>query len=340
MAFPTQRPRRLRGSAILRRAVAETSVETKRLIQPAFVREGTGVKSEIPSMRGQYHYSIDTLTSYAGELLELGVDKLLLFGLPAEKDATGTGAYAEEGIVQRAVRALKQEYGTDLFVITDVCLCEYTDHGHCGVIHGGTVDNDATLPLLAQTAVSHAKAGADLIAPSDMMDGRVGTIREGLDAAGFSEVPILSYAVKYASAFYGPFRDAADSAPQFGDRRAYQMDPPNSREAIREARLDVEEGADMIMVKPGLPYLDIVARVRDAVQVPVVAYHVSGEYSMVRAAAEKGWINEEAIIEESFTSFFRAGCDMVISYASEAYARAVTGGEGRRPRHRSTGERT
>ena len=338
MAYPTQRPRRLRGSAILRRAVAETRVEAERLIQPAFVREGSGVKSEIPSMPGQYHYSIDTLKTYAEELLEVGVNKLLLFGIPAEKDATGTGAYMEDGIVQRATRALKGEFGAELFIVTDVCLCEYTDHGHCGVIRGRSVDNDATLPLLAQTAVSQAKAGADLIAPSDMMDGRVGTIRAGLDAAGFSHLPILSYAVKYASAFYGPFRDAADSAPQFGDRRAYQMDPSNSREAIREALLDVEEGADMVMVKPGLPYLDIVAHVRDAVRVPVVAYHVSGEYSMVRAAAEKGWINEDAVVAESLTSFFRAGCDMVISYFAEAYARRAARAADTGPG--STGERT
>lgn len=303
--------------------MSETRVQVDRLIQPAFVTEGEGLREPIPSMPGQYRYSIDELVGYARQLVAKGIDKLLLFGIPNEKDSHGTQAYARDGVVQRAVRALKETLGDSIFVVTDVCLCEYTDHGHCGVIRGGGVDNDASLPLIADTALSHAEAGADLVAPSDMMDGRVQAIRTKLDEGGFSSIPILSYAVKYASAFFGPFRDAAGSAPQFGDRRAYQMDPPNAREAVREAELDIEEGADMVMVKPALPYLDIVARVRDAVNVPVVAYNVSGEYSMIKAAAERGWLDEAAVVHESFLSLFRAGCDLVISYFAESYAERV-----------------
>jgi porphobilinogen synthase len=301
--------------------VSETRIDIDRLIQPVFVVEGEGVREEIPSMPGQYRYSLDTLSDYVRGLVEVGIDKVLLFGIPAEKDAVGSGAYDENGIVQRACATLERELGSSVFVIADVCLCEYTDHGHCGVIEGETVNNDATLPLLARASVSLADAGADMIAPSDMMDGRVGAIRSALDENGHERVPILSYAVKYASAFYGPFRDAAESAPQFGDRRSYQMDPANRREAVREALSDVDEGADLVMVKPGLPYLDIVAVVRSTVNVPIVAYHVSGEYAMVRAAAANGWINEDGVVEESMLSFFRAGCDLVITYFAESLAK-------------------
>jgi porphobilinogen synthase len=318
----------LRENALLRRAVSESRVSVDRLIQPAFVVEGAGKQEPIPSMPGQNRYNIDELVRYAERLVGLGVDKMLLFGIPDTKDDVGSKAYARDGIIQRAVRALKEQLGDSLLVITDVCLCEYTDHGHCGIVNERGVDNDATLPLIADTALSHAEAGADVVAPSDMMDGRVRAIRNSLDPAGYGTTPILSYAVKYASAFYGPFRDAAGSAPQFGDRRAYQMDPPNAREAIREAKLDVDEGADLVMVKPAMPYLDIVRTVRDEVNVPLLAYHVSGEYSMIKAAAERGWLDEAAIVHESLLSLFRAGCDMVMTYFAESYAERAAGESG------------
>ena len=324
MGFPTQRPRRLRHNAVLRASVEESSVRVDRLIQPLFVVEGEGIVEEIPSMPGQYRFSPDRIGDHVAELLELGINKILLFGVPAHKDAEGSGAYDAEGVTQHTVSLLKQRFGDELLVITDVCLCEYTDHGHCGIVRNGDVDNDATLPLLGKTAVSHVAAGADVVAPSDMMDGRVGEIRRALDQSGYTTTPILSYAVKYASAFYGPFRDAAESAPEFGDRRSYQMDPPNAREAIREAELDIEEGADMVMVKPALPYLDIIRAVRESVHVPVIAYNVSGEYSMLQAAFERGWLDRERVTEEALLSCFRAGCDMVMTYFAESYARAQT----------------
>ena len=321
MPFPVERPRRLRSSRILRDAVAQVRVTPDRLIQPLFVVENGPREQEIPSMPGQYRYSIDGALAFAGSLLSAGVDKVLVFGIPADKDAEGTGAYADDGIVQQTARALRDEYGERLCIVTDLCLCEYTDHGHCGILAGQTVDNDLTLPLLARTAVSQVAAGADVVAPSDMMDGRVRAIRSALDEAGYTRTPILSYAVKYASAFYGPFRDAAESAPRFGDRRSYQMDFRNGRDAVREARLDVGEGADLIMVKPGLPYLDIISKVRSAVDVPVVSYHVSGEYSMIRAAAANGWLDEEAVVDESLTSLVRAGSDLVVTYFAQSFAR-------------------
>ncbi|HDZ89523.1 MAG TPA: porphobilinogen synthase, partial [Deltaproteobacteria bacterium] len=289
------RPRRLRRSAAIRDMVRETSLSVKDFIAPLFVRHGRDVKEPIASMPGQYHFSVDTLVEEAGELWSLGVPAVILFGLPDEKDPTGSRSWARDGIVQRGVAAIKERV-PEMVVMTDVCLCEYTDHGHCGVIRNGTVDNDATLELLARQAVSHVGAGADLVAPSDMMDGRVAAIREALDQEGFQDTGILSYAVKYASAFYGPFRDAADSAPQFGDRTAYQMDPANALEALKEAELDMEEGADMIMVKPAMPYLDIISRVREITLIPLAAYNVSGEYAMVRAAAERGWIDGERVM--------------------------------------------
>lgn len=300
--------------------VRETRISPDELIYPLFVTHGLDVKMEIPSMPGVYHFSVDTLRKECGEIVELGIPSVLIFGLPSMKDEVGTEAYAPDGIVQRAVREIKQAY-PELVVITDVCMCEYTSHGHCGIVHGDTVDNDETLELIAQTAVSHAQAGADIVAPSDMMDGRVGAIREALDDTGFTDIAILSYAAKYASAFYGPFRDAADSAPQFGDRRAYQMDPANRREAIKEIALDIEEGADMIMVKPALSYLDIISDARAEFDVPIAAYNVSGEYSMVKAAARTGWIDEERAAMEILTSIKRAGADLIITYWAKEAAR-------------------
>ncbi|MBW1733962.1 MAG: porphobilinogen synthase [Deltaproteobacteria bacterium] len=312
------RPRRLRRSAAIRDMVRETSLSVKDFIAPLFVRHGRDVKEPIASMPGQYHFSVDTLVEEAGELWSLGVPAVILFGLPDEKDPTGSRSWARDGIVQRGVAAIKERL-PEMVVMTDVCLCEYTDHGHCGVIRNGTVDNDATLELLARQAVSHVGAGADLVAPSDMMDGRVAAIREALDQEGFQDTGILSYAVKYASAFYGPFRDAADSAPQFGDRTAYQMDPANALEALKEAELDMEEGADMIMVKPAMPYLDIISRVREITLIPLAAYNVSGEYAMVRAAAERGWIDGERVMMEMLTCIKRAGADLILTYfAKEA----------------------
>lgn len=322
--FPTSRPRRLRRTETLRALVRETSIEPGDLVAPMFVtyREG---RHAVAAMPGVEQLSVQAAVGEAARLESLGVPAVLLFGIPESKDARGSGAYAADGIVQRAVHAIKERTG-DLIVITDVCLCEYTDHGHCGLLTDeGEVDNDATLGLLARAAVSHAEAGADLVAPSDMMDGRVAAIRGALDAAGFSRVPIMSYAVKYASAFYGPFREAADSAPQFGDRKAYQMDPANADEGLREARMDIEEGADIIMVKPALPYLDVISRVKRETGYPVAAYHVSGEYSMLKAAAERGWIDEERVLLETMQSIRRAGADLIITYYA-AHLAAMLGG--------------
>src|SRR5438552_1189959 len=320
--FPQLRPRRLRGSERLRRMVRETQVTTDDLVYPMFVAPGTGLKREIPSMPGNFHWSLDRLPAEVEEIAALGIPAVLLFGLPEAKDAVGSGAYAEAGVVQSAVRAIKAAV-PELLVITDVCLCEHTSHGHCGVIRDDRVLNDPTLELLARTAVSHAAAGADIVAPSDMMDGRVGAIRAALDAEGFAETTILSYAAKYASAFYGPFREAADSAPQFGDRRAYQMDPANRREALKEVLLDLREGADMVMVKPALAYLDVIAEVRAATHVPVAAYNVSGEYAMVKSAVERGWLDETRTVDEILTSIKRAGADLILTYHAKEFARRI-----------------
>ncbi len=292
------------------------------LILPLFVTEGEGVRKPVGSMPGVDQTSVDELIADAREAHDLGIPAVLLFGIPASKDELGTSGYASDGVVQRAVRALKREV-PQLLVITDVCLCEYTSHGHCGVIQGEHVDNDETLTLLARMAVSHAEAGADIVAPSDMMDGRVGSIREALDANGFSDTAILAYSVKYASAFYGPFREAAESAPQFGDRRSYQMDPANAREALREARQDLLEGADMLMVKPAMPYLDVLQRLREEHDVPLCAYQVSGEYSMIIAAGERGWIDTDAAMREALTGIRRAGADMIITYYARQFARGI-----------------
>jgi porphobilinogen synthase len=300
--------------------VRETRVTPDRLVYPLFVVPGDSGRREIPSLPGCFHLSAEEAAREARELESLGIAGVILFGLPRAKDAAGSEGYAEDGVVQRAVRAIRSEC-RDLLVMTDVCLCEYTSHGHCGVVDGGEVKNDPTLEVLAHMAVSHARAGAHVVAPSDMMDGRVGAIRTALDASGFVDIPILSYAAKYASAFYGPFREAADSAPQFGDRRGYQMDPPNVREALREARLDMEEGADIVMVKPALPYLDVIRAVREACDVPVAAYNVSGEYAMVKAAAQKGWIDEQRVVQEALVSIVRAGADVILTYHAKDFAR-------------------
>ena len=320
-----KRPRRLRGSEVLRKMVRETRMDKSSLIYPLFVKEGTGIKEEIPSMPNQYRYSLDVLPEKLAELADAGVTSVMLFGIPDVKDPVGSGAYAEDGIVQKALRAAKAEV-PDLYYITDVCMCEYTSHGHCGVLCGSEVNNDETLKLLAKTALSHVQAGADMVAPSDMMDGRVLAIRNTLDDNGFQNIPVMSYAVKYASAFYGPFREAAGSAPSFGDRKSYQMDFHNSREGIREAMLDVEEGADIIMVKPAMSFLDMVTKVRDVVSVPVAAYSVSGEYVMVKAAAARGWIDEERIICEMAASVYRAGAQIYLTYYAEELARFMDEG--------------
>ncbi|HEY4779571.1 MAG TPA: porphobilinogen synthase [Solirubrobacterales bacterium] len=318
MPFPSTRLRRLRRTDTLRGLVRETELSPAHLIQPAFVVAGEGIREEVESMPGIERFSISGLVEEAGEIAAAGVAAVLLFGVPADKDESGSGAYDDEGIVQMAVRALKEAH-PDLAVITDVCLCEYTSHGHCGFLREGEVDNDITVELLAKVAISHAEAGADAVAPSDMMDGRVGTIRFQLDEEGHSGVPIVAYSAKYASAFYGPFRDAAGSSPDFGDRRGYQMDPANADEAVREALLDLDEGADMLMVKPALPYLDVVRRVKDETRAPVAAYHVSGEYSMLKAAAANGWIDERQAVLETLTSIRRAGADAIVTYyAKEA----------------------
>ena len=320
MPFPATRMRRLRRTPALRGLVQETSLSPAHLIQPAFVVAGEGVREEVETMPGIERFSISELVAEATEIASLGVGAILLFGIPSAKDETGSGAYDDEGVVQMAVRALKEAH-PELTVITDVCLCEYTSHGHCGFIRDGEVDNDITVELLAKTAISHAEAGADAVAPSDMMDGRVGTIRHQLDEEGHPGTAIVSYSAKYASAFYGPFREAADSTPEFGDRRGYQMDPANAAEAVREAELDLEEGADMLMVKPATPYLDVVRRVKDATAAPLAAYHVSGEYSMLKAAAANGWIDERAAVLETLTSIRRAGADAIVTYyAKEAAA--------------------
>jgi porphobilinogen synthase len=321
---PVYRPRRLRRTEAIRSLVRETTVSPADLILPLFAIPGTGVRKPVGSMKGVDQTSVDELVRDAAEAFELGIPAVLLFGIPAHKDAEGTEAYQGDGIVQQAVRAVRREV-PEMVVVTDVCLCEYTDHGHCGVIRQGDVDNDATVPLLARMAVAHARAGADWVAPSDMMDGRVGAIRAALDDAGFHHTAILSYSAKYASAFYGPFREAAESTPSFGDRRTAQMDPGNVREALREVRLDVDEGADMVMVKPALAYLDVIHRVKEETGYPVCAYHVSGEYAMIVAAAERGWIDGDRAHEEALVSIKRAGADMIISYWARQLARRRRG---------------
>ena len=308
-----QRPRRLRGSENLRKMVRETRMDKSSLIYPLFVKEGTGIEEEIPSMEGQFRYSIDRLPFELERLQKAGVNSVMLFGIPDHKDEVGSGAYDPNGIVQKALREAKKQF-PDMYYITDVCMCEYTSHGHCGVLCGHDVDNDATLELLAKTAVSHIEAGADMVAPSDMMDGRVRAIREALDANGHYEAPIMSYAVKYASAFYGPFRDAAGSAPSFGDRKSYQMDFRNRKEALVETELDVEEGADILMEKPALAYLDIVHMVNETFDLPLCTYSVSGEYAMMKAAAMNGWIDEKRVVMESMIAMKRAGAKMIITY--------------------------
>src|SRR5687767_13376311 len=320
MPFPATRLRRLRKTGVLRDLVRETTLTPADLVYPMFVQLGEG-RTPVEAMPGVERVSISHAVEEAGEAHGLGVPAVLLFGIPAEKDEQGSGAYDDEGVVQLAVRALREAH-PELLVITDVCLCGYTSHGHCGVVlEDGSVDNDLSLELLAKTAISHARAGADAVAPSDMMDGRVGALRSQLDSEGHTDLPIVAYSAKFASAFYGPFRDAADSAPAFGDRRGYQMDPANPREAVREAMLDVEEGADIVMVKPALPYLDVISRVRDAVPVPVAAYNVSGEYAALKAASERGWIDERATVLESLTAIRRAGADIVVTYHAKEAAR-------------------
>ena len=320
-----KRPRRLRGGETLRKMVRETRMDKSSLIYPLFVMEGTGIQEEIPSMEGQYRYSLDRLPYKLEQLEKAGVSSIMLFGIPDHKDEIGSGAYAQDGIVQKALRSAKERF-PEMYYVTDVCMCEYTSHGHCGVLCGHDVDNDKTLELLAKTALSHAQAGSDMIAPSDMMDGRVAAIRKELDQGGFSNIPIMSYAVKYASAFYGPFRDAAGSAPAFGDRKSYQMDFHNSREGIKEALMDVEEGADIIMVKPAMAYQDMITRVRDEVNVPVAAYSVSGEYAMVKAGASLGYIEEERIISEMAVGVYRAGADIYLTYFAPEIARLMDEG--------------
>ena len=325
MPFPLYRPRRLRESPLLRSMVRETALRVDDFVYPLFAVHGRGVREPISSMPGQCRLSIDELLKECKDAASMGIPAVLLFGLPRDKDPRGTEAYAEDGIIQQAVRAVKDTI-PDLLVITDVCLCEYTSHGHCGVVEDGRVKNDPTLELIARTAVSHAEAGADMVAPSDMMDGRVAAIREGLDEAGFPETPIMAYSAKYASAFYGPFREAADSTPQFGDRRSYQMDPANAVEAMREVALDVDEGADIVMVKPALPYLDVIARVKGEFGLPVAAYSVSGEYAMIRAAGHLGWLDEERAMMEALTGIRRAGADLIITYFAKDAARLIEQG--------------
>ena len=322
MKFPVYRARRLRRNETLRRMVRETCLRVDDLIFPLFVRPGKEVKNPIASMPGQFQFSIDQLVKEANVVKSLGIPAVLLFGIPKTKDEVGSEAYARDGIVQEAIRMIKIAI-PELIVITDVCLCEYTSHGHCGVVKGNDVDNDATLDLLARMALSHVEAGADMVAPSDMMDGRVGAIRKKLDEHGFIHIPIMSYAAKYASSFYGPFREAAESAPQFGDRKSYQMDPANAREAMREIRLDIGEGADIVMVKPALPYLDIIRRVRMECDLPIAAYSVSGEFAMVKAASQLGWIDEERVMMEILVSIKRAGADLIITYFAKEAARLL-----------------
>ena len=320
MAFPAHRPRRLRRSEALRRMVRETTLSAHSLVYPLFVCPGARVKEEIRSMPGNYRWSVDLLVEECKSAFDLGIPAIILFGIPETKDEVGSGAYDAEGIVQRAVRAVKKAQ-PDLIVICDACLDEYTSHGHCGLIKNGEIDNDSTLELLARTALAQVQAGADIVAPSDMMDGRVARIRRELDAQGFTQIPILAYSAKYASAFYGPFREAADSAPKFGDRKSYQMDPANRLEAVREIALDIEEGADIIMVKPAMPYLDVLALAREKFDVPLAAYQVSGEFSLIAAAAAMGWIDRERIIMESLLSIRRAGADIILTYFAKDVAR-------------------
>ena len=320
------RPRRLRTTPEIRSMVRETRMSPSSLIQPLFAIEGENIKNEIPSLPGQYHWSPDRICEAVQECVDAGVDKVILFGLPAEKDEIGSGAWAENGIVQQAVRVIKKSF-PDVTVITDVCMCEYTSHGHCGILCDHYVDNDKTLEVLAKTALSHAQAGADMVAPSDMMDGRVGAIRKILDDNGFINVPIMAYSAKYASAFYGPFRDAAGSAPSFGDRRSYQMDPHNVREAIYECELDVREGADLLMVKPALSYLDVIVKARQRFDLPIAAYSVSGEYAMIKATAAAGLIDEYRIMCESALSIYRAGADILITYYAKELAEAMRKGD-------------
>ena len=321
------RPRRLRRTSPIRRMVKETCIRVDDLIFPIFVKHGKGEREPIPSMVGQCQLSVDELVKEAEEVWSLGIPGIILFGLPRVKDRLGSEAYARDGIVQKAVAAVKERV-PELVVLTDVCLCQYTDHGHCGIIEDGRIDNDATLDILSRVAISHAEAGADFVSPSDMMDGRVRAIRETLERDGFKDTGILAYAVKYASSFYGPFREAADSKPQFGDRKSYQMDPANAREAIKEALLDIEEGADIIMVKPALPYLDIIYQVRERIHLPVAAYNVSGEYAMVKAADQRGWIEGEKVMMEMLLSIRRAGADLILTYFAKDAAKILNTHEG------------
>ncbi len=322
MNFPTYRPRRLRRTETLRRLVQETRLSVDDLILPLFVTFGKGTKKPIKSMPGHFQFSVDKLKAEAAEITKLNIPGVILFGIPEHKDELGSSAHDPNGPVQEAIKLLKDK-GPDLVVITDVCMCEYTSHGHCGVIKDKAVDNDPTLELLAREALSHVTAGADMVAPSDMMDGRVGAIRSTLDNAGFDHIPIMSYAAKYSSAFYGPFRDAAESIPTFGDRRSYQMDPPNADEALRETALDIEEGADIVMVKPALPYLDVIRRIKDSFGYPVAAYNVSGEFSMIKAAAEKGWLDNDRTMMESLVSIKRAGADIILTYFAREAAKIL-----------------
>jgi len=321
------RPRRLRRTSTIRRMVKETCIRVDDLIFPIFVKHGKGEREPIPSMVGHYQLSVDELVKEAKEVWSLGIPGIILFGLPRVKDRLGSEAYARDGIVQKAVAAVKERV-PELVVLTDVCLCQYTDHGHCGIIEDGRIDNDTTLDILSRVAISHAEAGADFVSPSDMMDGRVRAIRETLERDGFKDTGILAYAVKYASSFYGPFREAADSTPQFGDRKSYQMDPANAREAIKEALLDIEEGADIIMVKPALPYLDIIYQVRERIHLPVAAYNVSGEYAMVKAADKRGWIEGEKVMMEMLLSIRRAGADLILTYFAKDAAKILNTHEG------------
>ncbi|MDA8433757.1 MAG: porphobilinogen synthase [Nitrospiraceae bacterium] len=320
--FPSHRPRRLRKNEIVRRMVRETSLSPDDFIYPLFVTYGKKVRKEITSMPGCFQESVDMIVRHAKEVRSLGIPSVILFGIPEHKDEIGSGAYDPHGVVQKAIGEIKNKV-PELYVITDVCMCEYTSHGHCGIIEDGDVTNDATLELLAREAVSHAKAGADMVAPSDMMDGRVGAIRSALDQEGFAGTPVMSYAAKYASAFYGPFREAAESTPEFGDRRSYQMDPANRREALREVALDIEEGADIVMVKPAMTYLDIISDVRESFDLPVAAYNVSGEYSVIKAAAKLGWIDEERAMMEMLTSIKRAGADLILTYFAKEAAKVL-----------------
>lgn len=322
MLFPDYRPRRMRQNENFRALIRETHLAPDQLVYPLFVVAGKKVRKEIPSMPGCFQLSLDQLKAEIKEIKDTGLRSVLLFGIPEKKDEIASRAYAKDGIVQRAIAEIKSS-DKDLLVITDVCLCEYMSHGHCGFVSGGKIENDATLEILGRVALSHARAGADMVAPSDMMDGRVAEIRETLDEDGFEHIPIMSYAVKYASSFYGPFREAAECAPQFGDRRSYQMDPANSREALREATLDMEEGADILMVKPALPYLDIISRLREEFDHPIAAYQVSGEYAMVKAAAKMGWLDEERVMMECLLSIRRAGADIIITYYAKEAARLL-----------------